>query len=84
MILEYAFAADEAHGVARGAEKPLSPESYRKKIIQELSWTHSGETRVVGRISAASRQTRDFRDWFPRGGSAAWSPQIRSASGQSQ
>ena len=51
MILEYAFAADEAHGVVCGAEKPLSPEPYRKKIILELSGTHSGETRVVGRIS---------------------------------
>ena len=50
--------ADEAHVVVCSAENPLSPESDRKKIIPELSWTHSGETPVVGCISGASRQTR--------------------------
>ena len=44
-----------------GLEKPLSGAPYRKEIISGLSGTFSGETRVVGRISGTSRQTRDFR-----------------------
>ena len=35
----------------RGLEKPLSGATYRKEITSGLSWTFSGETRVVGRIS---------------------------------
>ena len=44
-----------------GLEKPLSGASYRKEITSGLSGTYSGETRVVGRISGTTRQTRDFR-----------------------
>ena len=51
-----------AGGGVYGLEKPLSGASYRKEITSGLSGAYSGETRVVGRISGTSRQTRVCRE----------------------
>ena len=56
----------------------ISPTDYSGVVATDLR--PSSDCRVSVRHS---RQTRDCRDWFPRGGSAARPPRIRFASGQS-